>query len=126
MWRRPNAKHHRVELTAIKDTRTLKRSLSTYTTLEPEKRVVHMSTATELRPTSLAERIAKVRGRMLVATLTKVPPSNKDLFVALCRIYEQRDTERSSFSSESFDDLTPSLQEFVSVHETQEKARQQW
>lgn len=85
-----------------------------------------MNTATELRLTSLAERIAKVRGRMLVATLTKVPPSNKELFVALCLVHEQHEMERSAFSSESSDDLTTSLQKFVSVHGAQENARQQW
>lgn len=85
-----------------------------------------MSTATELRPLSLAERIAKVRGRMLVATLTKVPPSNKELFVALCRIYEQHEMERSSFSGELSDDLLLPLQALSFAHKIEENPRQQW
>jgi len=85
-----------------------------------------MSTATELRPLSLAERIAKVRGRMLVATLTKVPPSNKDLFVALCQIYEQHKMERASFSSELSDESSTSPQEVFLLHEKQRNTKQQW
>jgi hypothetical protein len=85
-----------------------------------------MSTATESSPMSLAERIAKVRNRMLVATVTKVPPSNKELFVAVCQVYEQHDMERSSLSSEAPSDFPPSLQELVLVHKTQENARQYW
>ena len=82
-----------------------------------------MSTATELTPLSLAERIAKVRGRMLVATLTKVSPSNKELFAALCQIYEQRDMERSAFSSESSDESSLMRQALSFVHETQKHTR---
>ena len=86
-----------------------------------------MSTATESGPTSLAERIAKVRNRMLVATLTKVPPSsNKELFVALCQIYEEHEVEKSFLSSESSDESSLLLQALSSVHEIPEDTREQW
>jgi hypothetical protein len=83
-----------------------------------------MNIASELKPSSLAERIAKVRNRMFVATL--IPPSNKELFTALCQIYEQHDTEEAFFSSESSDDSLLSLQALAFAHKIPENMREQW
>lgn len=50
---------------------------------------------------SLAQRIAKVRNRMLVEVSTGVSVTDKDLFVSLCQTYEQNGVETSCTATAS-------------------------
>jgi hypothetical protein len=52
-----------------------------------------MNIISELAPSSLAQRIAKVRNCMLVELSTGVPATDKELFVSLCQIYDQNRVE---------------------------------
>jgi hypothetical protein len=57
--------------------------------------------ASESAHLSLAQRIAKVRDRMLVELSTGVSATEKDLFVSLCQTYEQNGVETSCTASTS-------------------------
>jgi hypothetical protein len=67
--------------------------------------------ASEPARLSLAQRIAKVRNRMLVEVSTGVPATDRDLFVSLCQTYEQNSVETSctatSSSHNAISHLTP-------------------
>jgi hypothetical protein len=53
----------------------------------------------------LAQRIAKVRSCMLVEVATGVSPTDKDLFVSLCQMYEQQGAETFCLLGESHESL---------------------